>query len=473
MFPKLPGRALVALGAAVLLGCYQTPVDVGETDGPSFSVTGAETVRYLVLLGDDDAAAAVERQLDRIGGTVAGAIPEIGVLLVTSDDPTFLDRAEGLGGVVAAMPDLTVTGFAPDAMALGDIEDASLPPNTGDDDFLLDFMWGHTAVDAFGAWDQGQRGQGVRVAILDSGIDADHPDLAPNLNAALSASFVPGEHWNVRPGFYFNHGSHVAGTVAAADNGFGIIGVAPEAELVAVKVLSEFSGSGSFFGIAQGIVYAAHIGADVANLSLRGYAPVGLLDRDFHGVSRFFASYQVLFNRAAAYASNGGVTLVVAAGNESVDGDKDRSLKILPSMSPHFITVSALAPEGWGADPFTNLDVPASYTNYGSSLIDLSGPGGDFDYDGGLCFVSFLTRPCWVFDGVLSTASQSWFWAAGTSMATPHVAGVAALVIGANGGSMKPAQVMATLSQTADDLGDPGADPYYGHGRVNAAAAVR
>ncbi len=124
------------------------------------------------------------------------------------------------------------------------------------------------AIDAPEAWNTGQTGEGVRVAVLDSGIDGTHSDLAPNLNTDLSESFVPGEDWQVQPGFYFNHGTHVAGTIAAADNQRGVIGVAPNAEIVAVKVLSEFTGSGAFSWINAGIVYAALIDADVINMSL-------------------------------------------------------------------------------------------------------------------------------------------------------------------------------------------------------------
>ena len=471
-------RTLACLAAIALAACEAVPLDPVGDSGPSFAVVDAAPTPYIVLLGNASAAASVERRLARSGATVTGAIPQIDALLVSSDDPNFLDAAQRIGGVVGAVPDLPVQGFGAGASSelyAADAEGANLPPNTGDDDFLLDFLWGHTAVDAFGAWAQGQRGAGVRVAILDSGIDAEHPDLAPNLNTGLSASFIEGEDWNVRPGFFFNHGSHVAGIVAAADNAFGTIGIAPEAELVAVKVLSEFDDSGPFSGIVQGIVYAADIGADVANMSLRGFTFPGFFDRFDHGISSFFATFAVAFNRATAYANRHGVTIVVAAGNEQIDGDKDRSLKILPSMSPHVITVSATAPEGWALDPMTALDLPASYTNYGRSLIDLAGPGGDFDLEStDICVVSISApRPCWVYDGVLSTVSGTWSWATGTSMATPHVAGVAALIIGANGGSMHPAQVHAKLRQSADDLGEAGRDPFYGLGRVNAANAVR
>jgi subtilisin family serine protease len=469
---------LACLATAALVACEGVPLDPTADTGPSLAVIEGEAIPYIVVLGSANATSSVERRLSRSGATVTGAIPQIAALLVSSTDPDFLDFAQRIGGVVGVVPDLPVEGFGRTADAVfltTDAEAAALPPNTGDDDVLLDFLWGHTAVDAFGAWAQGQRGAGVRVAILDSGIDAEHPDLAPNLNVDLSASFIEGEDWNIQPGVYFNHGTHVAGTVAAADNAFGTIGIAPEAELVAVKVLSEVDATGPFSSILQGLVYAGDIGADVANMSLRGYVFPGVFDRFQHGVSRFYVALQVLVNRAAAYASNAGVTIVVAAGNEEVDGDKDRSQKIIPSMSPHVITVSATAPEGWALDPGTDLDLPASYTNYGRSLIDLAGPGGDFDPPTtDLCVVSISApRPCAIYDGVLSTVSGTWAWATGTSMATPHVAGVAALIIGANGGSMHPAAVFAQLRKSADDLGQPGADPYYGSGRVNAANAVR
>jgi subtilisin family serine protease len=84
------------------------------------------------------------------------------------------------------------------------------------------------------------------------------------------------------------------------------------------------------------------------------------------------------------------------------------------------------------------------------------------------CLIAGLVRPCWVFDLVFSTGNGGWYWSAGTSMAAPHASGVAALIIGANGGDMKPSQVEAALRSSADDLGKPGNDDFYGAGRVNA-----
>jgi subtilisin family serine protease len=352
------------------------------------------------------------------------------------------------------------------------------PPNSGDDDFFFDLQWGHDAVDTPEAWNLGARGSDVRVAVLDSGIDADHPDIAPNLNVDLSTSFVPGEGFDIEPGFYFNHGTHVAGIVAAADNAFGVIGVAPEAEIVAVKVLSEFTGSGSFEGVIAGIVYAANIDADVINMSLGAtIKKSGFCDEEGCVTAREVAELLVATNRATTYAYRQGTTVIAAAGNESMDADHTSNWVFVPAALPHVIAVAAAGPQGWALDPTTNLDVPAFYTNFGQSFINFAAPGGNVDsglFESNVeCTVALVTVPCWVFDLVFSTIGEGWGWAAGTSMATPHTSGVAALIISQNGGSMPPAHVEAALRASADDLGKPGKDDFYGAGRVNAYNAVK
>jgi subtilisin family serine protease len=366
------------------------------------------------------------------------------------------------------------------------LEDFGNPPNSGDNDTRFNLQWGHTAVQAADAWNEGVRGAGVRVAVLDSGIDATHPDLAPNVNSTLSKSFVPGESWQVQPGFYFNHGTHVAGTIAAADNGYGIIGIAPYAELVAVKVLSEYTGSGDFDWVISGIVYATDIESDIINMSLgavltkNGYMDDnGTADPgdDFWVGANEVAALRNALSRATTYAYQNGTTVIVSAGNDAIDRDHDAATTVLPADSDHVIQVSATAPIGWGVDPTVSLDNLASYSNYGQSAIDFAAPGGDFLYyfvsPSQLCTVASITRPCYVFDYVFSDIPGGFGWAAGTSMAAPHVSGVAALIISKNGGEMKPAQVEAALRASADDLGKPGNDDAYGAGRVNAYNAVR
>ena len=134
---------------------------------------------------------------------------------------------------------------------------------------------------------------------------------------------------------------------------------------------------------------------------------------------------------------------------------------------------------GWAKDPSGNLDYLASYSNYGQSAIDFAGPGGDAEYPGEEnCTVAGITNPCWVFDlvfsvgGYTAAGAPQYNWVAGTSMAAPHVSGVAALIIGKHGGEMSPAAVERILRQSSDDLGKPGNDSLYGGGRVNAARAV-
>ena len=149
------------------------------------------------------------------------------------------------------------------------------------------------------------------------------------------------------------------------------------------------------------------------------------------------------------------------------------------------ITVGSTGPLGWALDAGVSLDTPAVYSNYGQSIMELSAPGGNVHRgliaSNVLCtltsgFVS-VTYPCWFFDGVVSTAPVAggflYQFRSGTSQATAHVSGVAALIIGKNGGSMNPAHVRARLHESAEDLGKEGKDEFYGLGRVNAFRAVQ
>jgi subtilisin family serine protease len=218
------------------------------------------------------------------------------------------------------VPDLTFQADEPPST--DDItEDFANPPTSGDDDRYFDLQWGHAAIDAAGAWNAGYRGAGVRVAVLDSGVFCQHADIVPNLIAAESTSFVPGETYCNTVSTNSTHGTHTSGTILAADNGIGTIGVAPEAKLIAVKVLSAATGSGSFQGIINGIVYAADHGADVINMSLgvRGGLDVGGKDT---------AELINATKRAVYYARSQNAITVVSAGNDGRDLDHDSGVTI-------------------------------------------------------------------------------------------------------------------------------------------------
>lgn len=255
------------------------------------------------------------------------------------------------------------------------------------------------------------------------------------------------------------------------------MGIAPRATIIGVKALH--CGSGSFSWIMQAIYYAATpiaeggAGANIINMSLGA---------QIDGRGRDIAHLLNALSRATAYARQRGVTVIAAIGNDGVDVDHTGNTVFVPAQSVGVIAVAATGPMGWALGA-NNVDRPASYTNFGQSAVTLAGPGGDFVLPGNqVCSkpafpAGFVNQLCWVMDMVMApcrgggASNSSYCWAAGTSMASPAVAGVAALIIGKHGAT-HPAQVESMLRQSADDLGKPGNDDYYGRGRVNAARAV-
>jgi subtilisin family serine protease len=406
---------------------------------------------------------------------LTGELNQIGVALATSADPAFAESASSIPGLQGVAADRMLEVDPPQVYEL---EGELGLEGHGENETFWATQWATRAIHAPEAWHAGALGAGARVAILDSGIRNTHIDLAPNFDVARSRSFVPGFAFNQDMGTFW-HGTHVAGIIAAADNGIGTIGVAPAATLIGIKVTH--GENGSFAWLIQGLVYAATpidqggAGADVINMSLGVVIdPEGADDHLFLSV----------VGRAMTYAYQQSVTVIASAGNAAIDLDHTANLVHVPSQSPNVISVSATGPVGFALGA-TNFDRPASYTNFGITGVDLAAPGGDGVLPGSAnCSLpavpaGSITAPCWVFDLIMApcrgagASNGSYCFSAGTSMASPHVAGVAALIIGRNGGSMHPAQVEAALRKAADDLGPPARDPYYGHGRINALRAIQ
>lgn len=458
-----------------LTACQEdAPTDPTATPPIAFA---KQSSTYLISLGAT-APADLAARLERAGGKVKKINREAGVATATSDAADFATKVKAIPGIEGVGRDKAIRWVDPNLRVI--------QASHGADETFFNVQWGPGAIHAPEAWHTGALGAGVRVAVVDGGLNKDHiefnlPAGTTNIDVACSASMVDGFAFNQEVGI-FSHATHVAGIVAARDNNRGTIGIAPGATIIGVKVLHD--GSGTFEDVIEGIIYAAAPTtagcerADIINMSLGATFIPAPEDRELLKA----------LDKATRFAYQRGVTVIASSGNDAIDHDKGSPFVSVPAQSQHVIAVSATGPVGFAVNypnGATNFSRSASYTNFGKSVVDLGAPGGDFVLPGNdVCVIprntgGTVVQFCWVFDMVFSPGSinalgnLSYFWAAGTSMSAPHVAGVAALIIGKNGGSMHPAQVEAKLKQSARDLGKPGNDEFYGHGFVDALRAVQ
>lgn len=444
-------------------------------------VSAVDVTRHYLILARGQGAGSTDflSAVVKAKGTVTHVFEAVGVVTADSANPNFiatLRAQKGSAKVQAVVEDVEVNWLPNEQV----VQDASIDISPLGAGLLSEprgaLQWNLTQIHADQTADNGDLGEGARVAVLDSGIVTTHPDIAPNLNLTLSISFVPGEGVNPPAGTTFNHGTHVAGIIAAPINGMGIQGVAPEAEIVAVKVLSA-AGSGAFSWVIEGILYASgpDVNADVINMSLG--ATFDRINAGGGGAGTLISA----LNRAITYATQQGTLVVSAAGNDGMN--LNSRLWSIPAQSGNGMAVSATGPIGFAVSGYDVIyDRLASYSNYGQSVINVAAPGGDDVYPGSEdCTVATvplpITRPCWVFDMVFSPSGYNglgafyYSWADGTSMAAPHVSGLAALIVGKYG-HMPPAQLQALIEQSADDILKPGTDEETGHGRINALTAL-
>jgi len=282
-------------------------------------------------------------------------------------------------------------------------------------DPLFDEQWALAQIEAPAAWDIITGTNDIVIAIIDTGIDYRHPDLDGGRYYVDGYDFINDDS---NPMDDHGHGTHVCG-IATADtsNGVGIAGLAWNSRYMGVKVL-DAQGAGSYFDVAQGICYAADHGARVANLSLGGPYPASTLEE------------------AMQYAYDAGVVMACAAGNDYGYG------VAYPAAYDEYCLGVAATDRG---------DRRASFSSYGPE-VDVAAPGVD----------------------ILSTTGRGYEFWGGTSMATPHVSGLAALVL-AQDPALSVAQVFAAIRNSADDVNAPafpGEDNYLGTGRINAYRAL-
>jgi lantibiotic leader peptide-processing serine protease len=412
-----------------------------------------------------------QARVEALGGTVLRTHPEIGVAIVTGladEEAEVLSREGGITGITR---DVALFGLPRPAESGGSVlspstlQPASLPA----DAFFFPFQWNLGVIQADRAFASGfTDASGIRVAILDSGIDPFHVDLQGRVDASRSVAFVPslnpaGPVW----GDDDFHGTHVAGTVTT--NNLGTAGVAPGASLIAVKVCGYTGGVapgpvGCPLGaVISGLVHAGQVGAHVANLSLGG-----LVNIPAPGAGVLNGA----MSRAVTYAGQQGTLVVAASGNAALDlGHLSRdfgvnAVRMVPCEIATTLCVSSTGP----------TDLLASYSNFGRSAINVAAPGGDLVVTFAP-FTSMILAPCssLTLDPDLAGCAGSpvqFVFSQGTSMAAPHVAGAAALAAAYSGRTPTPGQLRTGLERTADDLGPLGRDPFYGAGRINVCSLV-
>jgi subtilisin family serine protease len=513
---RMRNRMLIAAAVGLVAGGLLTAVPAGAgSDG---------TLREYVVQYRDDASAAEARAAIRdAGGTVVDEIAAIGLAKVETRNTAFVSDVLA-ERPVAGVARNEIVGYASPALRpkVDDVESLLAARGAGPAvatsvaaEPLADRQWDMQMIGATvdGSYAIGTGDPDVLVGIIDTGIDASHPDLAPNFDSSLSRNFTtdiplidgPCEYPSCKDPADVDqngHGTHTAGTVGAALNGLGIAGVAPTVTLVNLRA-GQDSGFFFLFETLAALTYAADNGVDVVNMSF--FTDPWLFncrDNPLDSPEEQIEQQTIIdsSNEALDYAYGHGVTLIAAEGNEHTNLDAptydaispdyppgsekvraniDNDCLIIPTEGNHVISVSALGSTGR----------KAYYSNYGLEQTVVSAPGGDRreffgtpQYNGaGLRVLStypaevaiaekLITRnfkprtPLAVVDCEGKRSKKStcgvYVYLQGTSMASPHAVGVAALIISAIGSGTgadfgaDPAAVEAALRATATNADD-------------------
>jgi len=485
-------RRALATATAVLIGAASV---VTATMSGAAVAAGPDTT-YLVLAPEGHSTARAAARVAAARGTVIANYNQIGVIVARSANPSFESAVAGAG--VEASASTTGLGSALDeGETLGTVESA-VTTATGDPtgEPLFGLQWDMTQIDVPQAHAVTTGSSDVVVGVLDSGISSTHPDLATQIAKDKSASCLGGvadtseAAWNPTTS---DHGTHVAGTIAAAINGVGLAGVAPGARVASVKVVND---AGFIYPEAAvcGFVWAAEDGMRITNNSYF----IDPWEFNCRNDERQRPVWQAV-QRAIRYSQGKGVLTVASAGNSNVDlqhkfiddgSPNDGSGPVetrlingacldLPAEAPGVVTVSAVGTER----------LKSYYSSYGQGVVDVTAPGGDTRQpDPTVSTISHAVLSA-TFNTV--TKANGWGYKQGTSMSSPHAAGVAALALSENP-NLQPGALAAFLEGTSEALPcptgiynpRPGLDQFlaectggsrnsfYGAGEVNAFNAV-
>ena len=413
---------------------YEMPASTGTLETievkESFETKSGEYKEGEIIVGFSRVVVSSQQQevLNRLGLDIKAQQPMLNSYLVQIKEGNVQEAIERMlseSGVRYAEPNYIYSVFS-----------------TNPNDDLLNYQWHYPQIRLPQVWDDVTGSSSVRIAVLDTGIDSQHPDLQNNLNLEDGYNF-PDQSTETND--QFGHGTHVAGTIAAdTNNSQGVAGVMWEAEIIPVKVLGD-DGYGSNWDIAQGILYAAGL-TDSPKIS----QPVDVINMSLGG-----STDSESIREAVVEASNAGVIIVAAAGNSNT------TTPMYPASYPEVISVGSVELN------YTGSPIRAPYSCYGETL-DVMAPGGNTraDTDGDEYADGVLST---TFEGSGDTKNYTYIYYQGTSMASPHVAGLSGLMI-ANG--IPKTQIREILRESSFDLGDEGFDIEFGYGLVNAYWAV-
>ncbi|MFF7974839.1 S8 family serine peptidase [Streptomyces sp. NPDC007905] len=463
----------VVLSLTASLGFLPTAASASSPAAPTARTADGPNLAYVVNTGTDHhTIESVQRAVTRNGGTVVASYDRIGVMVVHSANPDFGKQMRAVRGVDSAgatrTAPLTAAGTTDEGavQVLSKAEAAKIAgaAAAGEEPLEAD-QWDLRAIGADKAATVNPGSRSVTVGVIDTGVDDTHPDIAPNFSAAQSANCVSGKAdttygaWRpVDAGHY--HGTHVAGEIAAARNGIGVAGVAPGVRVASITVAQPDANS-LFYpeSVVCAFVFAADHGVEITNNSY--YVDPWLYNCMDDPDQRAIVD---AVNRAQLYAQHKGTLSVASAGNSNDDLDShalvddsspDDSTAVPRTVDPHecfdvptqlpgVVTVSAVGVKG----------TKSYYSSYGQGVVDVAGPGGD----------KYQIPDTPSKNGrILSTLPNDQYgFLQGTSMASPHVAAVAALLKSAHPHAT-PAQLRALLKAQADNPGCP-SEPYDGDG---------
>ncbi|UCE96730.1 MAG: S8 family serine peptidase [Candidatus Bathyarchaeota archaeon] len=446
--------SIVSVLLLVVLAFSTLPFVYSET--PTIE-TMTEAPGYLVEFKGSKLPKNAEAIIEGCGGAVTSMLPEIAVVgAMPNGNPADFEAALANNDAIKCfdhdyiveLPDISMTPVTEELQF-----ESNGPLFT--DPYYWVYQWHlwHTIeVSPWAAWTITTGSPDISVAVLDTGIDWNHGDIAPNYDFGASASFVPYEDEMD----YHGHGTWCGGLIAAAvnddPNDWKVIGIGPNLNLVNLKVMDS-SGGGYFSWTFQAVYHAVAHGVDVISMSFGGYLP--------RGVDRSFLS---ICNKVFNYAQRNGIVCVASAGNAGIHMDDFHAYYVhIPSQCEGVIDVIA-----------TDIhDGRAPYSNYGSSLHGISAPGGYWEFNEPSWYEPVIPPAFWAphygftFSTTTTVSGYKYMWAYGTSMACPHVAGVAGLILSVNP-NLRPSQVRHLLFTGAVDHGDPGFDEIYNFGLLNA-----